>query len=40
LPAAANGYLARLEEICGVPVTIVSTGPDRDETIVKRHPFD
>jgi len=40
LPAAANGYLARLEEICGVPVTLVSTGPDRDETIVKRHPFD
>jgi adenylosuccinate synthase len=40
LPAAAGAYLARLEETCGVPVTIVSTGPDRDETIVKRHPFD
>ncbi|MBX3703860.1 MAG: adenylosuccinate synthase [Steroidobacteraceae bacterium] len=40
LPGAARAYLARLEEICGVPVTIVSTGPDRDQTIVSRHPFD
>jgi adenylosuccinate synthase len=40
LPAAARAYLGRLEEVCAVPVTIVSTGPDRDETIVKRHPFD
>jgi adenylosuccinate synthase len=40
LPSAARAYLARLEEACGVPVTIVSTGAERDETIVKRHPFD
>jgi len=40
LPAAARAYLARVEEICGVPVTIVSTGPDRDHNIVTRHPFD
>ncbi len=40
LPAPARAYLARLEEVCGVPVTIVSTGPDRDQTIVTRHPFD
>ncbi|HEY7741201.1 MAG TPA: adenylosuccinate synthase [Steroidobacteraceae bacterium] len=40
LPGAARTYLARLEEICGVPVTIVSTGPDRDHNIVTRHPFD
>ena len=31
--------LARIEAICGVPVDIISTGPDRDETIVRRHPF-
>jgi adenylosuccinate synthase len=40
LPDAARAYLARLEEICGVPVTIVSTGPDRDQTIITQHPFD
>ncbi|MGQ0384189.1 MAG: adenylosuccinate synthase [Gammaproteobacteria bacterium] len=40
LPAAARDYLARLEEICGIAVTIVSTGPDREQTIVMRHPFD
>ncbi len=40
LPRAARAYLARLEEICGVPVTIVSTGPDRDQTIITQHPFD
>ncbi|MDA8092483.1 MAG: adenylosuccinate synthase [Betaproteobacteria bacterium] len=39
LPAAARAYLARIEEICEVPVDIISTGPDRDETIVRRHPF-
>ena len=40
LPAAARAYLARLESVCGVPITIVSTGAERDETIVSRHPFD
>jgi adenylosuccinate synthase len=40
LPGSARAYLARLEEVCGVPVTIVSTGPDRDQTIVTKHPFD
>jgi adenylosuccinate synthase len=39
LPKAAQAYLRRMEEICGVPVDMVSTGPDRDETIVLRHPF-
>ena len=39
LPAAARAYLARLEEACGVPVTMISTGPERDEMIVARHPF-
>jgi len=40
LPAAARDYLARLAEVCDVPVTIVSTGPDREQTIVLKHPFD
>jgi adenylosuccinate synthase len=40
LPAAAKSYLKRMEEVCGVPIDIISTGPDRDETIVLRHPFE
>ncbi|MHB8166184.1 MAG: adenylosuccinate synthase [Sulfuricella sp.] len=40
LPVAAKNYLKRMEEICGVPIDIISTGPDRDETIVLRHPFE
>ena len=40
LPQAARDYLARIEELCAVPVTIVSTGADRDHTIILRHPFD
>ena len=39
LPANARKYLKRLEEVCGVPVDIISTGPDREETTVMRHPF-
>lgn len=39
LPANARAYLKRLEALCEVPVDIVSTGPERDETIVLRHPF-
>jgi adenylosuccinate synthase len=40
LPAAARVYLKRIEEICEVPIDVISTGPDREETIVLRHPFD
>ncbi len=40
LPANAQAYLARIEELAGVPVDIISTGPDRDQTIIKQHPFD
>ncbi len=40
LPAAARAYIAKLEELVGAPIDIVSTGPDRKETIVLRHPFD
>ncbi len=39
LPANAQSYLGRLEALLGVPIHIVSTGPERDQTIVRRHPF-
>jgi adenylosuccinate synthase len=40
LPENARRYLARMEELAGVPIDIVSTGADRAETIMLRHPFD
>ncbi len=40
LPEAARAYLHRLEEILKVPIDMISTGPDRDENIIIRHPFD
>ena len=40
LPEAARAYLARIESLCEVPIDIVSTGPERRETILRRHPFD
>ena len=40
LPANARAYLARMEALCGVPIDMISTGPDREETIVLRHPFN
>lgn len=40
LPENAKRYLRRIEEVCGAPIAIVSTGPDRDETILLQHPFD
>jgi adenylosuccinate synthase len=39
LPRAAQNYLKRIEKICDVPIDLISTGPDRDHTIVLRHPF-
>ena len=39
LPKAARDYLARIESLTGVPIDLISTGPERDETIVLRHPF-
>ncbi|MGH8747516.1 MAG: adenylosuccinate synthase [Burkholderiales bacterium] len=39
LPGAARAYLARIEALSGVPIDLISTGADRDETIVLRHPF-
>jgi len=39
LPENARRYLERLAEVLGVPIDLVSTGPDREQTIVLRHPF-
>ncbi len=39
LPPNARAYLERLEILVGVPIAIVSTGPDRDQTIIRRNPF-
>ncbi|KJG12225.1 adenylosuccinate synthetase [Photobacterium iliopiscarium] len=39
LPQAALDYIARIEELTGVPIDIISTGPDRNETIIKVHPY-
>ncbi|TVP87812.1 MAG: adenylosuccinate synthase, partial [Pseudomonadaceae bacterium] len=36
LPANARAYIARIEELVGAPIDIISTGPDRHETIVLR----
>ena len=39
LPAAARRYLERVQELLDVPIDLISTGPDRDHTIVLRAPF-
>ncbi|MBK9252474.1 MAG: adenylosuccinate synthase [Proteobacteria bacterium] len=39
LPATARRYLERVQEVVGVPIDIISTGPDRDQTIILRNPF-
>ncbi len=39
LPDNAKAYIARIEALIGVKVTILSTGPDRNETIILEHPF-
>ena len=40
LPANAIAYIKRIEEVTGVPVDIISIGPDRNETIILVNPFD
>ncbi len=40
LPAAAQGFLKRVEELCGIPVSGVSVGPDRRQTFFPRDPFE
>ena len=37
--ANAQAYLRRIEELCETPVAIISTGPDRAETIILAHPY-
>jgi adenylosuccinate synthase len=39
LPVNARLYLQRIEQVTGVPIDLVSTSPDRDHTIMSRHPF-
>ena len=39
LPENARAYLKKVEELCETPIDIISTGPDRAETMVLRHPF-
>ena len=39
LPKAAQYYLQRIEQVCAIPVDMISTGADREQTIVRRHPF-
>jgi adenylosuccinate synthase len=39
LPANARAYLEKIEELAGVPIAMISTGPDRDHTITLRDPF-
>ena len=40
LPPNAKAYLKRIEDVVGCPIDIISTGPDRVDTIILRHPFD
>ena len=39
LPVNARAYLERIEELVKIPIDIISTGADREQTIIKRHPF-
>ncbi|MDR1228656.1 MAG: adenylosuccinate synthase [Azoarcus sp.] len=39
LPQEARAYLHRIEEICEASIDVISTGPEREETILRRHPF-
>jgi adenylosuccinate synthase len=40
LPQNARSYLAKIEELSGLPIELISSGPDRAHTIIRRHPFD
>jgi adenylosuccinate synthase len=40
LPPNARRYLERIQELAGVPIDMISTGPDREQTIVRRNPFE
>jgi adenylosuccinate synthase len=40
LPKNAQAYVRRLEELTGIPMDIISTGPDRNETMIQVNPFN
>lgn len=40
LPVEAQNYIRKIEELSGIPVDILSTGPDREETLILNHPFE
>ena len=40
LPVEAKDYIKRIEDLTGVPASIVSVGPDREETLLLRNPFE
>ncbi len=40
LPTAAKRYLDRMQEVTETRIAIISTGPDREHTMVLHHPFD
>lgn len=39
LPENAKAYIQKIQEVVGVPIDVISTGPDRDDTIVLRDPY-
>lgn len=40
LPVNARAYIEKLESLLEIPIDIISTGANRNETIIKQHPFD
>jgi len=40
LPSEAQSYIRKIEELSQLPVDILSTGPDRKETLILNNPFD
>ena len=40
LPEAAQAYLRKIEELSGLPIHLISTGPDRVHTLIQQHPFE
>ena len=40
VPARAQAYLRKIEELCETPIAIISTGPDRAETIIMQNPYE
>lgn len=40
LPVNAINYIAKIEELLETPIDIISTGPERNQNVIRRHPFD